>query len=40
MCMRWILSLLLLLAGLFTARQFVGRSPEPIVTLQPVESAE
>ena len=38
--MRWILSLLLLLVGLLTARQFVGHSPEPAVARHPLESAE
>jgi hypothetical protein len=40
MSMRWILSLLLLLVGLLTARQFVGHSPEPAVARHPLESAE
>jgi hypothetical protein len=40
MSMRWILSLLLLLVGLLTARQFVGHSPEPAVARHALERAE
>jgi hypothetical protein len=40
MSMRWILSLLLLLVGLLTARQFVGHSPQPAIARHAPESAE